>query len=166
MTPSAPATPPLSPPAVPPQIGSTLHLLGSLVTFRATTAQTQGTFSLVETRTAPGQGTPPHTHANDTEAFLVLEGEYEFMVGDVTARSGPGSFHFVPTGTPHAFSNPGNTPARMLILHTPGLQHEQFFLEAGDPVADANHFPPQAPPDLPRLLQAAQRNGIEMLPLA
>ena len=164
MSPSSSPTSDLAPCAPPPQIGSTLHLLGSLVTFRATTAQTQGSFSLVETCTAPGQGTPPHTHASDTEAFLVLEGEYEFMVGEVTTRSGPGSFHFVPTGTPHAFSNPGDTPARMLILHTPGLQHEQFFLEAGDPVADATHFPPLAPPDLPRLMQAAQRNGIEMLP--
>jgi hypothetical protein len=40
--------------------GATVHLLGTLIAFRATAAETEGLFSLVDTTTAPGQGTPPH----------------------------------------------------------------------------------------------------------
>lgn len=146
--------------------GSTIHLLGTLVTFRATAADTEGAFSLVEAKTAPGQGTPPHIQRDDAEAFFVLEGEFEFMVAGKVARGGPGTFHYIPRGVPHGFSNPGDKPARMLIINLPGGLHENFFVEAGDPVADAANFPPMSPPDIPRLVAAAGRYGIEMLPPA
>ena len=134
--------------------GSTIHLLGTLVTFRATAADTEGSFSLVEAKTAPGQGTPPHIQRDDAEAFFVLEGEFEFMVAGKVTRGGPGTFHYIPRGVPHGFSN------------LPGGLHENFFVEAGDPVADAANFPPMSPPDIPRLVAAAGRYGIEMLPPA
>jgi quercetin dioxygenase-like cupin family protein len=146
--------------------GSTIHLLGTLVTFKATSADTEGAFSLVEAMTAPGQGTPPHLQRDDAEAFYVLEGHFDFMLAGKTVRSGPGSFHYVPRGVPHGFANNGETPARMLILNLPGGLHENFFLEAGDPVPDATNFPPMAAPDIPRLIKAATRYGIEMLPPA
>jgi mannose-6-phosphate isomerase-like protein (cupin superfamily) len=146
--------------------GTTVHLLGTLVTFKATSAETEGAFSLVEAVTAPGQGTPPHLQRDDAEAFYVLDGEFDFMVAGKTVRSGPGSFHYIPRGVPHAFFNPGDKPARMLIINLPGGLHENFFQEAGDPVADASSFPPLSPPDIPRLIEAASRYGIEMLPSA
>jgi quercetin dioxygenase-like cupin family protein len=146
------------------RIGRTVHLLGTLITFRATAADTGGAFSLVEAVTAPGQGTPAHVQREDAEAFHVLEGSFDFRIGDKTIRSGPGSFHYVPQGVPHGFSNPGDTPARMLIINLPGGLHENFFREAGDPVADAQTFPPMSPPDIPRLIAAATRYGIEILP--
>ncbi|MCX5512499.1 cupin domain-containing protein [Kaistia algarum] len=157
--PIAPATPAS-------KAGSTIHLLGTLVTFRATAADTEGAFSLVEAKTAPGQGTPPHIQRDDAEAFFVLEGEFEFMVAGGVSRGGPGTFHYIPRGVPHGFSNPGDKPARMLIINLPGGLHENFFVEAGDPVADAVNFPPMSPPDIPRLIAAAGRYGIEMLPPA
>jgi len=49
--------------------GTTVHLLGTLITFAATAADTEGAFSLVEAVTAPGQGTPPHIQRDDAEAF-------------------------------------------------------------------------------------------------
>ena len=150
----------------PPLAGDTVHLLGTLVTFRALAADTEGAFSLVEAVTAPGQGTPPHLQRDDAEAFYVLEGTFEFMLAGQRALSGPGSFHYVPRGVAHGFRNPGATPARMLIINLPGGLHENFFREAGDPVADASTFPPLAPPDIPRLVAAATRYGIEMLPPA
>ncbi|MBN9435026.1 MAG: cupin domain-containing protein [Bosea sp.] len=146
--------------------GSTVHLLGTLVTFRALAADTEGAFSLVEAVTAPGQGTPPHRQNDDAEAFYVLEGSFEFMLDGKTVTSGPGAFHYVPRGMPHGFRNPGTAPAKMLIINLPGGLHENFFREAGDPVADATRFPPMAPPDIPRLVAAAGRYGIEMLPPA
>ncbi|MCX5495470.1 cupin domain-containing protein [Kaistia dalseonensis] len=149
-----------------PKTGTTVHLLGTLVTFKATALDTEGTFSLVEATTAPGQGTPPHIQRDDAEAFYVLEGTFDFMVGGQTSRSGPGSFHYIPRGAPHGFANNSDKPARMLIINLPGGLHENFFVEAGDPVADATVFPPMSPPDIPRLIKAASRYGIEMLPPA
>ena len=65
-----------------PKLGSTIHLLGTLVTFKATAAETEGSFSLVEVATAVGQGTPPHFQRDDAEAFYILEGSYEiFLAG-------------------------------------------------------------------------------------
>jgi len=146
--------------------GTTVHLLGTLITFMATAADTEGAFSLVEAVTAPGQGTPPHIQRDDAEAFYVLEGEFEFMVAGQVARSGPGTFHYIARGVPHGFRNPGDKPAKMLILNLPGGLHENFFVEAGDRVAAAATFPPMSPPDIPRLVAAASRYGIEMLPPA
>ena len=147
-----------------PKLGTTVHLLGTLITFKATATETEGRFSLVDSTTAPGQGSPPHLQRDDAEAFYVLEGEYEFVLGDKSATHGPGSFVFVPRGTPHGFRNAGSVPARMLIINLPGGLHENFFAEAGEPVADATSFPPMTPPDVPKIVAAGARYGIEMLP--
>jgi quercetin dioxygenase-like cupin family protein len=144
--------------------GTTVHLLGTLITFRATAVETEGLLSLVDTTTAPGQGTPPHLQRDDAEAFYVLEGEYEFILGEQSVTRGPSSFIFVPRGTPHGFRNAGSSPARMLIINLPGGLHENFFAEAGEPVADASVFPAMTPPDVPRIVAACARYGIEMLP--
>ena len=67
---------PLSPPHVAPGARQIMRVLGNLVTFKALAADTGGAYTLVETRTAPGQGMRPHLQHYDDEAFLVLEGTY------------------------------------------------------------------------------------------
>jgi len=145
------------------KVGSTVHLLGTLITFRATALETEGSLSLVEVVTAPGQGTPPHLQRDDAEAFYVLDGTYEFMKDGKVFIGEAGTFVYIPRSVAHGFRNVGAAPARMLIINLPGGLHENFFAEAGDPVADAVTFPPMAPPDVPKLLEAAGRYGIEML---
>jgi oxalate decarboxylase/phosphoglucose isomerase-like protein (cupin superfamily) len=85
-----------------------------------------------------------HLHHNAEEMFYVLEGELDFFAfeprartptgwqhweshsGAKVARGGPGSFMFVPQGCPHAFANPGPSPARMIFLVAPpGHEHYQ-----------------------------------------
>lgn len=146
--------------------GRTIHLLGNLLTFHAGAADTEGGFSLVAARTAPGAGSPPHIQTGDCEAFYVLEGRYEFILGGERAIHGPGAFVYIPKGVPHGFRNAGDTVARMLILNLPGGLHEAFFAEAGDEVADASAFPPVGAPDVPRLAAAGARYGITLLPPA
>jgi quercetin dioxygenase-like cupin family protein len=146
------------------KVGSTVHLLGTLITFRATALETEGSFSLVEVVTAPGQGTPPHLQRDDAEAFYVLDGTYEFMKDGKIITAEAGAFVYIPRSVAHGFRNIGAAPARMLIINLPGGLHENFFAEAGDPVADAATFPPMSPPDVPKLLEVAGRYGIEMLP--
>lgn len=47
----------------------TYYLLGNLLRFLASSEQTGGRYSLVESLTAPGAGAPPNRHAADDEAF-------------------------------------------------------------------------------------------------
>jgi quercetin dioxygenase-like cupin family protein len=76
--------------------------------------------SVFEMRFGPDfEGVDPHTHADHVDAFLVLDGEAEFVVGDDIHRVGPGSFVAAPPGARHGFSNPGPKVLRMLNLHAP-----------------------------------------------
>lgn len=147
-----------------PTVGGTVHLLGTLVTFRALGADTGGTFSLCEAVTAPGQGTPPHRQ-QDAEAFYVLDGSFEFILEDEVTTLGPGGFTYVAPGQAHGFRNAADTPSRMLIISLPGGPHEQFLFDAGEPNKDETTFPPMSPPDIPALLAVTARHGIEMLPM-
>src|SRR5438445_11501037 len=62
--------------------GKVLSARGSTMFFKATHASTNGAFSFME-RTLPpgGRKPPPHIHTNCEEAFYVLDGEIEFLLG-------------------------------------------------------------------------------------
>lgn len=151
----------LTPQFVAPGSGTTVRVIADHVTTKAVAADTGGAYSLFETRTAPGQGTPPHRQRHEEESFYVLEGTYAFLIGDRSVEVGAGGYAFVPRGTIHAFTNVGDVPARMLILVTPGGLHEQFFVELGEPV-DAPL--PAGPPDVERIVAVAEKYGMEILP--
>ena len=148
------------------QPANRIHLLGNIIQFLATGSDTSGAYSLVEVTTAPGSGTPPHRQNDDEEMFYVLEGTYEFLYGDRRLTAGPGDHVLIQRGQAHAFRNTGSTNARMLIINSPGGYHENFFIEAGDAVDAAFTTPVDGQPNMPVLLQAAQRYGIEFLPQA
>jgi quercetin dioxygenase-like cupin family protein len=65
------------------------------------------------------EGVEPHTHADHVDAFYVLAGEADFVVGDEVRRAGPGSFLAAPPGARHGFSNPGPADLRVLNFHAP-----------------------------------------------
>ena len=82
--------------------------------------QTRGTLGVAEFTVPPHAPTPPpHIHHAHEEAFYVLEGELEFLVGAETVRASAGTFAMVPIGTLHTFSNPTDRPARFLNTFTP-----------------------------------------------
>jgi quercetin dioxygenase-like cupin family protein len=47
---------------------------------------------------------PPHAHAGFMKVMLVLEGHYEFRIGDAEFSGGPGTLAVVPQGSQHAFT--------------------------------------------------------------
>jgi quercetin dioxygenase-like cupin family protein len=68
----------------------------------------------------PGwEGVDPHDHADHVDAFFVLDGEVEFLVGDEARLAGPRTFVAAPVGTRHGFRNPGSAPIRVFNLHAP-----------------------------------------------
>ncbi|SEK76124.1 cupin domain-containing protein [Streptacidiphilus jiangxiensis] len=87
---------------------------------------TYGELSLVEFITPPGTGPRPHVHHREAETFYVLDGAYEFLVGDRTVRAEPGTLVHGPSGITHGFRNVGDTPARLLCAFTPGGVETMF----------------------------------------
>ncbi len=148
---------------------NTYHLLGNLIRFHATSADTGGAYCLVEALTAPGAGAPPNRHPGEDEAFFVLDGTFEFLVGSEVVTATTGQFVKVPDGAAHSFKNAGDRPGRLLIINAPGRAHDAFFSQAGDPLpADTRELP--APtgqaPNIPHVLEIGRQVGMEFLPPA
>jgi mannose-6-phosphate isomerase-like protein (cupin superfamily) len=99
---------------VPPGEG---HRVGN-VEFLARTADTpRFTFGIIEI--APGRVLEAHVHADEDDAFYILEGELVFAFGDDEVRAPPGTFVLAPPGVEHGFRNEGSRPVRMLNIHAP-----------------------------------------------
>jgi quercetin dioxygenase-like cupin family protein len=126
--------------AVGPGEGATVQgPVGGLLEFKVRGEQTDGRLTALENVIPPGQGPPVHVHAAEDESWYLIEGDLEFRLGEETRVAPEGSFVFVPRGVPHAFRNPGERPARILVMFSPSGM-ERFFdgfaaLEAPDPEA-------------------------------
>jgi mannose-6-phosphate isomerase-like protein (cupin superfamily) len=64
-------------------------------------------------------GPPMHTHADEDDAFYVLEGELTFLLGDDEVTAGAGTFVLVRPGAPHTFANRTDAPVRAVNVHAP-----------------------------------------------
>lgn len=89
---------------------------------------THGSVGFVEATSEPGFFAPPHIHHGCDEMFYVLDGEFEFLLGDETVRAAAGSFVFIPRGTVHSPRVFGDKPGKVVFAFVPGGA-EQFFLE-------------------------------------
>jgi quercetin dioxygenase-like cupin family protein len=110
--------------------GERVWIAGDALTFLATAQTTGGALTLIACEAEPGGGPPPHVHEREDEAFYVVDGAFEILLGDRLVRTEAGDFAFVPRGTVHRFSNVGEGMGRILILFTPGGL-EGFFRAAG-----------------------------------
>lgn len=115
------------PVAVGPGEGGTIQgPAGGPLTFKVRGGQTNGSLTVLENVIAPGDGPPLHVHANEDEAWYVLEGQLRFRLDAGMHGAAAGSFVFVPRGTPHCFQNVGERAARILVMFTPAGM-ERFF---------------------------------------
>ncbi len=144
--------------------GRSVWLMGMLMTFRAVGEETGGAYSIWEGTIPPQLGAAPHIHHRETEAFYVLEGEFDILKGERTVRAGAGEFVAIPVGVVHGFTNVGSAPARILAIITPGGLHEQLFTSLGEPARAATLPPPPAGlPDLRQVVAIARRYDTEVL---
>lgn len=101
-------------------------LIPELMVLKTSAAQTAGAFEVLEA-SGPG-GPPPHIHRGRHELFYVIEGTFEFTVGEDFIQAGPGSVVLVPPDTRHAFQ--AGAGGKALVFVAPaGL--EGFFSELG-----------------------------------
>ena len=74
--------------------------------------------SAIELAFDPGwEGVDPHTHDDHVDAFFVLDGNVEFIVGG-SGRAGPGTFVAAPPGARHGF-RPSESRIVLLNIHAP-----------------------------------------------
>ena len=149
-------------PHVPAGTGRAYDVIGELLTFKVTSADTGGRFTVVELLAQPGGGPPLHTHPS-AESFTILEGAFEFtgLEGGepYTIRAAPGDTVYIRGGAPHAYKAVGATPGKTMLVLTPGTEMEGFFAEAGVPVTGER--PAEAgPPDIPAMIAVAQKHGL------
>jgi quercetin dioxygenase-like cupin family protein len=98
--------------------------------------------------TAPPRfrGPAPHWHATSTETFVGVEGTLTLHTGDgAEVALGPGAVAVVPPRAVHRFSNPGDAPARFLVLATPGAGLDRYFAELAELIAASPVWPPADP---------------------
>ena len=142
----------------------TYSMVGDRYTLLLTGEQTAGVYAVVEAFVPPGGGPPAHVHSLEDEAFLVVEGEFEFNVGGERVRLTAGGFIFGPRGVPHAFKSVGPTAGRMIITVLPaGLERSIAAIGTWLPGREDAPIPP-TPEHMERVAQLAASYGIEIVP--
>ena len=85
-------------------------------------------------------GPARHRHLRNDEAFIVLEGELRFLIGDEEVDVGPGAFLYAPAGVTHAFTNRGGTTTKMIVMFCPA-DFEGYFQELAALRAEGTRSP-------------------------
>jgi len=121
---------------------------------KATSADTNGAFSLLEAQEPPGFGPPLPIHRDAAEAFYVLDGEYIIFLHGRESSCPAGSFIFIPAGIVHGF-RVGPLPSRKLNLYSPAAM-VGYFDELAD-VTKAGDVDPAV------LSEIALRYGMDVI---
>jgi quercetin dioxygenase-like cupin family protein len=135
--------------------GAGHRFMNQLVRVRATGAQTGRAFGLVEIETPPGAGPPPHRHADEVEALVVLRGTLTVTIGPDRRDVGSGELALLPRAE-HGYQA-GSEPLRHLKLVQPA-GFEEIVVEVGTRVDET----PRAM-DPEELSLMASRYGVTLL---
>lgn len=146
----------MNPIHIPGDGGKQVNVLGIPIFIRIHGRDTDGVLSVVESLDMPGGGPPLHIHHREDETFQILEGDFEFSVGDKKIIAKQGDTLFAPRGIPHTYRYLGQTPGRLMTVITPA-GFEGFFEEIGA-------MSPQQQQDIPRVLEIGGKYGLEILP--
>lgn len=105
---------------------------------------TGGAYCLLDLRVAPGMGVPRHIHTREDEAYFVLSGELEAIVGNELYILKAGETLVAPRNIPHQLRNCGKVPNHYLIMFSPS-GFEDFLIATSVP-APAKAVAPTKPP--------------------
>jgi mannose-6-phosphate isomerase-like protein (cupin superfamily) len=141
--------------------GEPRWFFGALAQVKASAADTNGQYTLVDLLYPPNVAAPLHVHYTEDEGFYVLEGSVAITVGDETIELTAGQHAFGPRDVPHRFVI-GPDGARMIWVLTPGGFED--LVEAASVPAEALTVPPSTvtPPD--DAAEIVRRYGNELLP--
>jgi len=150
-----------------PQPENSRAIPGALFNFLARGHQTNGAFSLMQIEVYKGHEPPAHTHANEDEAYYILEGHIRFWIGDLIVDARAGDFIYLPKGVPHRFELQSEVVKELMWIAPAGL--EQWFWDASAPAPDGKPLPGmQGPPpaeEIERFVKSLAAYGVEMTPM-
>jgi len=138
--------------------------LGVRIKILLSSKDSGGQFSLIEGLMPPGGDGRLHLHTNEDESMHLLEGELEVTIGDKKFSLASGESYFAPRNVPHRIRNRSQTPARSLLLTTPG-GFDAFISQAGIRLMERITPPFELPtPDqMTKLLKLAEVFGIKII---
>ncbi|MDE3104208.1 MAG: cupin domain-containing protein [Acidobacteriota bacterium] len=129
------------------------------VLFLKSRHDTDGAMDLFEMTLQPRcEQRVPHFHRDYDETVLGIDGTVHWCVNGKAEQLQPGQQLLIPRGTPHSYSNPYPSTARMLCIYTPGLVGPEYFREL------AQVFAAGGPPDIAAVASVMSRYG--MIPAA
>jgi quercetin dioxygenase-like cupin family protein len=117
--------------------GKRVGVLRNQSTFKVLSDQTGGAYAILEQKIPAGHGPPLHVHRHESEIFYILDGQFEFRVGDQKILAGAGALLVAPRDIPHTFRNVGPSEGKLLLTIIPG-RFANYFLEV-DQVRDEDH---------------------------
>jgi mannose-6-phosphate isomerase-like protein (cupin superfamily) len=142
---------------VPQGEGESLWTVGQLLTFKIHSDQSE-TVGIFEIEVPPEGTAPPHLHPTQDETHYILEGQFEFVLGERKIAAGSGSVVYVPRTTIHTYTNTGTEVGKILFIEAPAGPFERFLEETGESVTDPSS-PQGLPPDMDKLQASARRTG-------
>jgi quercetin dioxygenase-like cupin family protein len=118
-------------------------------------SHTSGHMSMAEMIVPPGAKVPPpHSHGDVDETAYVIQGRFNYRIGDELHELRAGDRRFSPRGLVHAFSNPGDEPVRVLLTFSPAKIGPAYFREVGDLLAAGG------PPDFAKVRAVMEKHGL------
>jgi mannose-6-phosphate isomerase-like protein (cupin superfamily) len=143
--------------------GPSFWILGDRVEFKTPAAASGGRYTMAHTLTVPGGGPPPHRHRNEDEVFYIIDGNFEFLVGDTVVPAPPGTLIFGARNVTHQFRNKGPGNGSFVVWVQPA-KFETFISELGTPAAGVVDPPAPTPQLMDKLGRLCQAYGIEIQP--
>lgn len=144
-------------------VNPALWFLNTRVVIRTSYEEGTDDISVLEHFVPSGDSPPLHVHRTEDEVFLVLEGEFRFLVGGRELRAGPGASLLAPKGVPHTYRAESPAGGRFLTI-TAATDFERFVRALGQPAGGPGLPPPAAPtPEMvAQLTAAASGFGIDL----
>lgn len=107
--------------------GQPFKFRGATFTVKVSGKDTNGHCVIFDTLRHEKVSTSLHTHIDCDEWFFVIDGEFKFQVGDETLRLKAGDSLLGPLGVPHAFVKTSEGTARLIVMHQPAGNMEEYF---------------------------------------
>lgn len=139
-----------------------LNMLGDILTIILSKNETNGTYSILESKVYLGGGPSPHLQTREFEGFYILKGELDFIIDGKQVTTKAGTVINIPPRVIHSFKNNTDTIVRVLVIIAPAGLEKMF--EVGTEVSDINITKPSKTSieEKKRLLEISKKYGIEI----
>ncbi|OKH98949.1 cupin [Streptomyces sp. CB02923] len=125
--------------------GPDFRYYGNVIEQVVTSAETNGTVTVMRLTVGRTDAPPLHSHSREDESWVVLSGRVRFWVGSATLDACdvhdavPGAYVYGPRSVPHTFQTITPT-AELLVINNPGAIEGYFHaIGPADARSDAEH---------------------------